>query len=130
MTSFAATRQRQLHIAAGANAVFILSLFLPWFSLGSYDSISGWNALPAPLLIALAALVALAALLAEANRFALPRHLAPLGIAAYASTIPLWFSFTGLVSGGTGRAWGLFVAVLASLVATVFSARIWREPRR
>ncbi len=124
------TRQREIYIATGANLLFALSLLLPWFTLGSYASISGWSALPAPWLILLVALVAALALLADVNRFELPVRVPPLAIAAYASTIPLWFSFTDLASGGTGRGWGLYVAVLASLVATVFAVRVWREDRR
>jgi hypothetical protein len=127
----AAARQRQIYIAAGANIVFILSLFLPWFALGSFDSISGWTALPAPLVILLAAAVAIIGLFAEVNRIALPIRLDPLGVAAYASSIPLWFATTNLISGGgTGRDWGLVVAFLAAVVATVFAVRVWREARR
>lgn len=131
MSVSAAARQRQIYIAAGANIVFILSLFLPWFALGSYDSISGWTALPAPLVILLAAAVAIIGLFAEVNRVALPIRLDPLGVAAYASSIPLWFATTNLISGGgTGRDWGLVVAFLAAVVATVFAVRVWREARR
>ena len=131
MSVSAAARQRQIYIAAGANIVFILSLFLPWFALGSYDSISGWTALPAPLVILLAAAVAIIGLFAEVNRVALPIRLDPLGVAAYASSIPLWFATTNLISGGgTGRDWGLVVAFLAAVVATVFAVRVWREVRR
>lgn len=131
MSVSAAARQRQIYIAAGANIVFILSLFLPWFALGSYDSISGWTALPAPLVILLAAAVAVIGLFAEVNRLALPIRLDPLGVAAYASSIPLWFATTNLISGGgTGRDWGLVVAFLAAVVATVFAVRVWREVRR
>jgi len=127
----AAARQRQIYIAAGANIVFIVSLFLPWFALGSYDSISGWSALPAPLLILIAAVLAVIGLFAEVNRIALPVRLDPLGVAAYASSIPLWFATTNLISGGgTGRDWGLIVAFLAAVVATVFAVRVWREMRR
>jgi hypothetical protein len=127
----AAARQRQIYIAAGANVVFILSLFLPWFALGSYDSISGWTALPAPLVILLAAALAVVGLFAEVNRVTLPIRLDPLGVAAYASSIPLWFATTNLISGGgTGRDWGLVVAFLAAVVATVFAVRVWREVRR
>ena len=131
MSVSAAARQRQIYIAAGANIVFILSLFLPWFALGSYDSISGWTALPAPVVILLAAAVAIIGLFAEVNRVALPIRLDPLGVAAYASSIPLWFATTNLISGGgTGRDWGLVVAFLAAVVATVFAVRVWREARR
>ena len=131
MSVSAAARQRQIYIAAGANVVFILSLFLPWFALGSYDSISGWTALPAPLVILLAAAVAIIGLFAEVNRVVLPIRLDPLGVAAYASSIPLWFATTNLISGGgTGRDWGLVVAFLAAVVATVFAVRVWREARR
>ena len=131
MSVSAAARQRQIYIAAGANIVFILSLFLPWFALGSYDSISGWTALPAPLVILLAAAVAIIGLFAEVNRVVLPIRLDPLGVAAYASSIPLWFATTNLISGGgTGRDWGLVVAFLAAVVATVFAVRVWREARR
>jgi len=127
----AAARQRQIYIAAGANIVFIVSLFLPWFALGSYDSISGWTVLPAPLVILLAAAVAVIGLFAEVNRVALPIRLDPLGVAAYASSIPLWFATTNLISGGgTGRDWGLVVGFLAAVVATVFAVRVWREVRR
>jgi len=126
----AAVRLRQIYIAAGANAIFVLSLFLPWFSLGSYDSVSGWSALPAPLVILAVALVAIVALMADVYRVALPVRVEPLAVAAYCSTIPLWFSATDLISGGTGRDWGLFVAVIASLAATVFSVRVWRWTRR
>lgn len=131
MSISAAARQRQIYIAAGANIVVILSLFLPWFALGSYDSISGWSALPAPLLILLAAVVALVGLFAEVNRVALPIRLDPIAVAAYASSVPLWFATAELLSGGgTGRDWGLVVAFLAALVATVFAVRVWREMRR
>lgn len=131
MSVSAAARQRQIYIAAGANVVFILSLFLPWFALGSYDSISGWTALPAPLVILLAAALAVVGLFAEVNRVTLPIRLDPLGVAAYASSIPLWFATTNLISGGgTGRDWGLVVAFLAAAVATVFAVRVWREVRR
>jgi hypothetical protein len=127
----AAARQRQIYIAAGANVVFILSLFLPWFALGSYDSISGWSVLPAPFLILLATLAAIVGLFADVNRVALPVRLDPLGVAAYASSIPLWFATTDLIGGGgTGRDWGLIVAFLAALVGTVFAVRVWRETRR
>ncbi len=52
-------------------------------------------------------------------------------MAAYASSIPLWFATTNLISGGgTGRDWGLVVAFLAAVVATVFAVRVWREARR
>jgi hypothetical protein len=131
VSTSAAVRQRQVYIAAGANIVFILSLFLPWFALGSYDSISGWSALPAPIVILLVALVAIAGLFAEVNRVALPLRLDPSGVAAYASSIPLWFATTDLISGGgTGRDWGLIVAFVAAVVATVFAVRVWREIRR
>ncbi len=131
MSTSAAVRQRQIFIAAGANVLFILSLFLPWFALGSYDSINGWSALPAPWLILLVALVALAAFFAEIYRIVLPLRLDPLGVAAYASTIPLWFTTSDLLGGGgTGRDWGLFIGFVAALVATVFAVRVWREVRR
>jgi hypothetical protein len=126
-----AVRQRQVYIAAGANVVFVLSLFLPWFALGSYDSINGWSALPAPWLILIVAIVALAALVAEVYQMVLPLRLDPLGVAAYASSIPLWFTVSSLIGGGgTGRDWGLFVALIAAVVATVFSAQLWRGLRR
>ena len=131
MSISAAARQRQIYIAAGANIVFIVSLFLPWFALGSYDSISGWTALPAPLPILLAAAVAAIGLFAEVNRIALPVRLDPVGVAAYASSIPLWFATTSLIGGGgTGRDWGLIVAFLAAVVGTGFAVRVWRELRR
>ena len=77
MSTSRAVRQRQIYIAAGANVVFVLSLFLPWYALGSYDSINGWSALAAPWLILLVALVALAALFAEVYRIVLPLRLDP-----------------------------------------------------
>ncbi len=131
MSTRAAVRQRQIYIAAGANIVFIVSLFLPWFALGSYDSVSGWSVLPVPLLIMIVSLVAIAGLFAEVNGIALPLRLDPLGVGAYASSIPLWFAASDLIGGGgTGRDWGLVVAFLAALVATVFAVRVWREGRR
>lgn len=126
----AVVRQRQIYIAAGANGLFVVSLFLPWFSLGSYDSISGWYALPAPVVILLVALVAIAALLADVNRVKLPVRIDPLAVGAYCSSIPLWFAVVELINGGTGRDWGLIVGVIASVVATVFAVRVWRWPRR
>lgn len=131
MSTSRAVRQRQIYIAAGANVLFVLSLFLPWYALGSYDSINGWSALAAPWLILLVALVALAALFAEVYRIVLPLRLDPLGVAAYASTIPLWFTTSALVGGGgTGRDWGLFIGFVAALVATVFAVQLWRAVRR
>ena len=131
MSTSRAVRQRQIYIAAGANVLFVLCLFLPWYALGSYDSINGWSALAAPWLILLVTLVALAGLFAEVYRVVLPLRLDPLGVAAYASTIPLWFTASALVGGGgTGRDWGLFVGFVAALVATVFAVQLWRAVRR
>jgi hypothetical protein len=131
VTTSATVRQRQIFIAAGANILFVLSLFLPWYALGSYDSVNGWSALASPWLVLITTLVALFALFAEVYRVVLPLRLNPLGVAAYASSIPLWFSVSDLLGGGgTGRDWGLFVAVIAAAVATVFTVRVWRQVRR
>lgn len=131
MSTSRAVRQRQIYIAAGANVLFVLSLFLPWYALGSYDSVNGWSALAAPWLILLVTLAALAGLFAQVYRVVLPLRLDPLGVAAYASTIPLWFTTSALVGGGgTGRDWGLFIGFVAALVATVFAVQLWRAVRR
>ncbi len=126
-------RLRQRFLAAGiaGNVVFLVSLILPWFDLGSYDSMSGWTVLPAAWAIALVCIAAIIGFVAEMNAIVLPLHLAPMRVAAYCSSIPLWFSGAFLVAGGgTGRSWGLVIAVLGSVIATVAATRVAPSRRR
>ena len=131
----AITPQQKMLGAAGANVLFVISMFFPWFGVDLPEglgvnidtSASGWDVLPAPFIILLTAAVAAALLAAAAYDYELPVRVPPLLAAAYLSSIPLWFTFTYLIDGGPGRKWGLFLAFLFSLVATVLSFLAWRE---
>lgn len=130
MNPKAITPQQKMLGAAGANVLFVISMFFPWFGIsagGFSASSSGWDSLPAPFIILLAAAVAAALLAAAAYDYELPVRVPPLLAAAYLSSIPLWFSFTYLIDGGPGRKWGLFLAFVFSLAATVLSFLAWRE---
>ncbi len=121
------TLQQKLYIAAGANALFVICLFFPWFGAGPFSA-SGFDSIPSgwiPLLSAAGAAVLLAA---QAFDYDLPVRVPPLASAAYLSSVP--FIITLMVfldSGGAGRKFGLFLGLLASGAATAFATLVWRE---
>jgi hypothetical protein len=120
------TPQQKMYIAAGANALFAICLFFPWFGAGPFST-SGYDSLPTawiPMLFAVAAAVLLAA---QAFDYDLPVRVPPFAAAAYLSSVPLIITLMIFLEADGGRKFGLFLGLLASGAATAFSTMLWRE---
>lgn len=124
------TPQQKMLAAAGANVLFIVSLWFPWFgvsALGFSASASGWDVLPSSWLALLMAAAAAALLASVATDRPLPVRVPPLATAMYLTSVPFWFTVATFLEGGSGRKWGLFASLLFSLVAAVAAFLAWRE---
>jgi len=120
------TPQQKMLVAAGANVLFVLSLFLDWF-----EGVSGFDAVFSSWIPLLLALLAAALLAAEAYDIETPVRLPPFATAFYLSSIPFWFSLAYVLEGDLpGRKIGLFLGFLFSLIATVVSGLLAREHSR
>lgn len=127
------TREQKMLVAAGANVVFIISLFLDWFgasaSVGGTEIVSvgasGTDVVPSwwiPMVIAILAVVVLAA---EGLYMELPvRTSSALGL--YLSSIPLIVTVMIFLE-ISGKKFGVWLALIATIVATVMAALAWRE---
>ncbi len=123
------TREQRIYGAAGASVLFIISLFFNWFGFDFGDvsrSVSGQDAVPSWWLLLLFAAAAAALLVAEAVHFELPSAIQPASWAAYLSSIPFIVTLMVFLE-GDGRKFGIFLALLFSLVAMVLSLMHWRE---
>ncbi|MEW6583701.1 MAG: hypothetical protein AB1416_13175 [Actinomycetota bacterium] len=116
------TREMRLLGAAGANALFIIFLFLDWGGGLSAKSIldSWW-------LLLVIALVAGAVFAAEARNFALPPVL-NISLATYLSSLTLFYCVIFLFD-LPDHDFGFFLALLASIVGTGLAVTLWREER-
>lgn len=124
------TPQQKMLVAAGANVLFVLSLFFDWFGSGPFG-LSGFDALPSSWILLIMALAAAALLAAEAFDYDLPVRAPALVLAFYLSSIPFWFSLAYLLDGDYGgRKIGMFLGFLFSAVATVVSGLLARDRAR
>jgi hypothetical protein len=118
-------------IALGSSAVLALSVvLLPWYELDAYKP-NGWDATWWAKAALAAALVNLVALRTGRIGIAtLAALIAAVCVAVRVAAVPDWgFGFDGLTV-GTHRQVGLWVALLASLLALLASARLaWRPER-
>jgi hypothetical protein len=122
------TLQQKLYIAAGANVLVVISLFLKWFGAAGFGK-SGLESVPSGWVLLVCALVAVGLLAAQAFGYDLPLRVPPYAAAAYLSSIPLIVSLMFFLDPGpfAERKFGLFICLLASGAATAFSTQIWRE---
>ncbi len=120
------TVSRATWIAAGGSLVLFISVFLSWYKatgLGFSASVSGWDAVSTAKFVALLALIALAAIAIElfaANiTLPLPASLIVIGVCGLATLLVLLKMVSHPGGGGVGLAWGIYVALIAGIVATV-----------
>lgn len=123
------TREQRMLGAAGASVLFIISLFFSWYGTGDV-TFSGDDVVPSWWILLIFAAGAAALLAADAFNFELPTLINPASWAAYLTSVT--FIVTVMVfleggGGGLGRKFGLFLALLFSLVAFVLAVMHWRE---
>lgn len=123
------TREQRMLGAAGACVLFIISLFFSWYGTGDV-TFSGDDVVPSWWILLIFAAAAAALLAADAFNFELPARIDPASSAAYLTSVV--FIVTVMVfleggGGGVGRRFGLFLALLFSLVAVVLAVMHWRE---
>lgn len=128
------TREQKMLVAAGANVVFIISLFLDWgvgasASVGGTEIVSvgasGTDVVPSwwiPMVIAILAVVVLAA---EGLYMELPVPTSS-ALGLYLSSIPLIVTVMIFLE-ISGKKFGVWLALIATIVATVMAALAWRE---
>jgi hypothetical protein len=116
--------------AAAANVLFIISLFFPWYGAGDID-FGGDDVVPSWWLLLIFAIVAAALLAADAFNFELPAVVNPATWAAYLSSVTFIVTLmTFLDAEGLSRKFGIFLALIFSLVGTVLAVMHWREEGR
>lgn len=114
-------REQKLLIAAGANVVFIVAMFLDWFGEFGRNDIDGYW-----ILLIIAALSA-AVFAADALNFELP-PVAGIATATYLTSLLFFDTFLALFE-GSDHALGFWLAIVASAVSTFLAWSVWREDR-
>ncbi|MGE0028421.1 MAG: hypothetical protein AB7O78_09630 [Thermoleophilia bacterium] len=122
------TREQRLYVAAGASILFIISLFFNWFGVGDFN-VSGQDAVPSWWILLIFAAVAAAVLIADAMNFELPPAVRPASWAAYLTSVCFIVTLMIFLE-GDNRKFGIFLALLFSIVAAIVSFLNWREDSR
>ena len=126
------TREQRLLGGAAACALFVICLFLPWFDVegtnfSADDVAASWW------LLLIFAIVSGAALAAEGLNVELPPQVRAPALAAYLTSFlfltTLMYFLDPPGVGGFGRSFGLFLALIFSLIAAVLSVASWRRER-
>lgn len=122
------TREQKLLAAAAACGLWIVSLFLPWFSAGGFD-INGEEVIPSYWIFLLLALAAGVLQGAEALRFELPDAVRPVAHGALLTSFPLVSTLAVFLEGGTfgGRSWGMFLGLIFAIAAAALAFWVWRD---
>ncbi|HVG99200.1 MAG TPA: hypothetical protein VM844_00440 [Miltoncostaeaceae bacterium] len=124
------TREQRMLAAAAANVLFIITLFFPWYGVGDFD-FSGDDVIPAWWLMLIFAAVAALILAADAYNFELPAAISPAATAGYLTSVTFIVTFMVFVDGGGGsRKFGVWLALIFSLVATILAVVHAREEAR
>jgi hypothetical protein len=126
------TREQRVYVAAGASVLFIISLFFNWFGTdfgGVSVNASGQDAVPSWWILLIFAAVAAAVLVADAMNFELPPVVRPAAWAAYLTSVCFIVTLMIFLE-GDNRKFGIFLALLFSIVATILSFLHWREEER
>ena len=119
------TREQRIYAAAAASGLFIISLFFNWFGVGDFN-VSGQDAVPSWWILLIFAAVAVVVLVAQARDFDLPPSIEPAAWAAYLTSVCFIVTLMIFLE-GDNRKFGIFLALLFSLVAAGISAMHWRE---
>lgn len=122
------TREQRMLGAAGACVLYIISLFFSWYGAGDF-SVSGQDIVPSWWILLIFAAAAAALLVGDAFNFELPAMVNPATWAAYLTSVTFIVTLMVFLEGGGGasRKFGLFLALLFSLIAVVLSVLHWRE---
>jgi hypothetical protein len=124
------TREQRMLGAAGANVLFIISLFLSWYGAGDIG-FSGDDVVPSWWILLIFAGVSAALLAADAFNFEVPAIVSPASWAAYLTSVTFIVTLMVFLDGfgGASRRYGVFLALIFSAVATVLAVMHWREER-
>ena len=122
MNTGSLTREHKLLIAAGANVIFVISLFIDWWGVGSIG-ISGMDALPSGWIFLIFAIAAALLFAAEAFNFELPPPVNPLLWGTYLTSVLAIISIAYFLEGDGGRKIGLILALIFSIVG--LAAAVW-----
>ena len=113
--------------AAAADILFVISLFFPWFGAGGGNA-SGKDTVPSWWFLLIFAVVSAALLAADALNFEVPAAIDGAAWAAYLTSVTFIVTLMTFLE-GNGRKFGVFLAILFSLVATVLTVMHWRDER-
>lgn len=122
MNTGSLTREHKLLIAAGANVIFIISIFLNWYGVGDFG-ISGMDAIPSGWIFLIFAIAAALLFAAEAFNFELPPPVNPVLWGTYLTSVLAIVSVAMFLEGSGGRKIGLILAVIFAIVGTI--AAVW-----
>lgn len=122
MNTGSLTREHKLLIAAGANVIFVISLFIDWWGVGSIG-ISGMDALPSGWIFLIFAIAAALLFAAAAFNFELPPPVNPLLWGTYLTSVLAIISIAYFLEGDGGRKIGLILALIFSIVG--LAAAVW-----
>lgn len=120
-------REQRMLAAAAADILFAISLFFPWFGALGVD-FSGKDTVPSWWFLLIFALVSAALLAADALNFEVPAVIDGAAWAAYLTSVTFIVTLMMFLE-GDGRKFGVFLAILFSLVATVLTVMHWRDER-
>lgn len=124
------TREQRMLGAAAANVLFIITLFFPWYGVGEFD-LNGEDVIPSWWLMLIFAGLAAVILVADAYNFELPAVVTPAIVAAYLTSVTFVVTLMIFLEGSSGsRKFGVWLALIFSLVATVLVAVHARDDRR
>lgn len=122
MNTGSLTREHKLLIAAGANVIFVISIFLNWYGVGDFG-ISGMDAIPSGWIFLIFAIVAALLFAAEAFNFELPPPVNPVLWGTYLTSVLAIVTVAMFLEGSGGRKIGLILGVIFAIVGTI--AAVW-----
>lgn len=123
------TREQRLLAAAGACALFVISLFLPWFGgLGLSTSAADAGGVPAWWVLLLFALGAGALLAAEALGVQVP-VVRPVAAATYLLSVVLVVTLMFFLDTPGEKRYGIFLALIFAAAALAVAGLAWRRDR-
>jgi hypothetical protein len=119
------TREQRMLGAAGACALYLISLFFPWVGVAGM-SVDGTDVVPSWWVLLLFALVAAVVLAAEALAFDLPVRADPVAVPAYLTSVV--FIVTLMITLEVdGRRFGMWLALFFSAAAAALAVDLWRR---
>ncbi|MCU0307465.1 MAG: hypothetical protein MUE51_06785 [Thermoleophilia bacterium] len=117
-------RRERMIATAILNLAFVITLFFEWSDGPNgrgWDQDSAWLAL-------VAAVVSALILLAEAFDYELPRFPVA-GVAAFLTSLTLFWTLASLID-RQDQAWGIVVALIVVILATILAVSVWLGDRR